>query len=173
MRGLLTRLLGRDVPGEVSGSLDPEERVLAVAGELVATSYGLWLPAETSGYRCVGWHLVSKAVWRGGELLVTEAAETGVVGGIVLLADLPVLRFALDHPGKLPEVVRSRVTGSITSSHRRELPGGGAWLVQRRLAGTGRVMLQLRPDPGTEEGAVRELAEQVSAGLGRADGTDG
>lgn len=169
MNGFLARIFGRDLPAEVSGALEGEERVLAAAGELVASSLGLWLP-DSGGYRRVGWHLVSKAVWRGGELAVTEARTMGEAAGIVLLADLPERRFPLQRPGRLPEVVRRRVTGSVRSSHRRELPGGGAWIVQRARPGTSGVELQLRPDPGTDEHAVHELARQVASGLGWSGG---
>lgn len=165
MRGPFGRLLGRDLPRGVAGKLLPDEAVLAVAGELVASSLGLWAPAA-AGYRRIGWHLISKAVWRDGVLTVTASGESGQVGGIVLLEDLPPYRFALPRPGRLPQVVRKRVTGAIVSSHYRELPGGGARLVQRRVPGSGTVVLQLRADPGTDDDAVRELARQVSEGIG-------
>jgi hypothetical protein len=162
--GPLRRLFGRNIPAEVAAGLGADEAVLAVAGELVATSLGLWLP-EGAGHRRVGWHLVSKAVWRDGALTVTVAGESGGESGIVLLHDLPPRRFELPRPGKLPAMVRKRVTGAIVSTHYRELPGGGARVVQRRVSGSGEVFLQLRADPGTDQDAVRELAREIARGL--------
>ena len=68
--------------------------------------------------------------------------------GPVLLADRPARRFRLAEPGRVPEVVHARVEGSIRSRHHRDLPGGGAWFVQRKVAGRDGTVLQVRPDPG-------------------------
>lgn len=165
------RLLGREpVPEGFLGRLDAEERVLASApvnsgGALVASSLGLWLPEG----RRIGWHLVSKAVWSGGAMTVVEAEEDdpldGADGAVVLLHDLPPRRLPLGEPGALPEVVHKRVTGSIRSRHRRELPGGGAWFVQRGVPGRDGLVLQVRADPGTDQDAVRRVATQVAMTL--------
>ncbi len=128
----------------------------------MATSLGLWVPGE-DGPRRVGWHLVSKVVWGNGALEVVEADETGTAGDAVLLADRRPVRFALERAGKLPDVVHARVNGSIRSRHRHELPGGGAWFVQRKVPGRDGVVLQVRPDPGTDEAAVRRVASEVAA----------
>jgi hypothetical protein len=58
--------------------------------------------------------------------------------------------------------VRDRVTGTIRSSQRCELPGGGAWLVQRRVPGQDGVVLQVRADPGTAPGALEAMVREVS-----------
>jgi hypothetical protein len=167
VRRLTELVVGRGAPPGFPGTLEPEEHVLAVAsvagGDLVATSLGLWVPAD-DGARRIGWHLISKATWGKGALTVIEAAERDTAGDVVLLADLPPLRFAVERPGKLPQIVHARVTGSIRSRHRHELPGGGAWFVQRKMPGTG-VVLQVRADPGTDADAVRTLAGEVSAKL--------
>jgi len=84
-------------------------------------------------------------------------------GDVVLLADRPVRRVRLTEPGKVPETVQRRVTGSIRSREHHELPGGGAWFVQRRVGGA--IELQVRPDPGTDPDAVRTLAEGLSEKL--------
>jgi hypothetical protein len=94
-------------------------------------------------------------------LVVTEAVASGTVGAAVLLADLPPRRFALVQPGTIPEVVRERVTSSIRSSHRCEIPGGGAWFVQRRVPGVDGVVLQVRADPGTAPGALEAMVFEV------------
>jgi hypothetical protein len=168
VRKLVELVAGKGVPPGFTGTLDAEENVLAVAsvpgGDLVATSLGLWVPGE-SGARRIGWHLISKAAWGNGTLAVTEAEERGTAGDAVLLADRPVTRFPVARPGRLPQVVHARVTGSIRSRHHRALPGGGAWFVQRKVPGSDGIVLQVRPDPGTDAEAVRTLATEVAEKL--------
>jgi hypothetical protein len=173
---MLRKLLGREeVPADVAGRLAADERVLAVAAladdeHLVVTSYGLWLPGD-EGPRLVGWHLVSKATWKSGTLTVVEAEEIENVGeagpmNTVLLADRPPRRLRLAEPGRVPETVHARVEGSIRSRHHRYLPGGGAWFVQRKVAGRDGVVLQVRPDPGTDLAVVRQVVADVVRTLG-------
>ncbi len=170
MTGAIRRLFGRltepGLPPDFPGKLVDQEHVLGVAelaggGHLVATSLGLWLP-DGERVRRVGWHLISKATWDQGQLAVIEADETGTVEGAVLLADRPVRRLRLTTPGRVPGIVHARVTGSIRSSHHRDLPGGGAWVIQRSVAGRDGIVLQVRPDPGTDLDAVRALAAGVA-----------
>jgi hypothetical protein len=164
-------LLGRDaLPEGFTGRLEGDERLLTSAtvtggGHVVVTSWGLWLPGED---RRVGWHRVSKASWNAGALEVIEADEDELASGVVLLADRPARRLRLAEPGRVPEVVHERVTASIRTRHHRDLPGGGAWFVQRKVPGRDGVLLQVRPDPGTDAGAVRRLAVEVARSLGRA-----
>ena len=94
------------------------------------------------------------------------AAAEGL--GAVLLADRPPRRFRLVDPGKLPEAVHARVEGSIRSRHHRDLPGGGAWFVQRKVPGRDGTVLQVRPDPGTDPAVVAQLAADVVRSLGTA-----
>lgn len=167
------RMLGReDLPAGFTGTLEPDERVLAGAavaggGHVVVTSWGLWL-LDGEGYRRVGWHLVSKATWDNGLLLLIEADEQEVLRGAVLLADRAPLRLRLDRPGGVPQAVHERVTSSIRTRHHRDLPDGGVWFVQRKVPGRDGFVLQVRPDPGTDPAAVRRLAADVAAGLGLA-----
>lgn len=166
--GLFRRLFGSGAPEGFTGSLDADEHVLASAavgsGWLVATSHGLWLP-ETPEPRRVGWHLVSKATWSGNALAVVEAVEDGTAGEAVVLRDLPARRFPLESPGRVPQVVHERVTGSIKS--REHNATVGAWFVQRKVAGRDGVVLQVRPDPGTDVERVREVAASVAAKIAR------
>jgi len=161
------RLLGGErLPDGFTAQLDAEERVLASSpvvggGVLVVTSLGVWLPEG----RRIGWHLVSKATWGGGALALVEAEQDAATGDVVVLRELPAQRFALAEPGTLPEVVHKRVTSSIRFRHRRELPGGGAWFVQRTVPGRDGLLLQVRPDPGTDPAAVRRVAEDVAGKL--------
>jgi hypothetical protein len=167
----LRRLFTRDgLPEGATGPLDPDERVLASAalsggGHVVATTVGLWLPTPDGAPRRVGWHLVSKASWGGGGLVLVEAEETDVVEGAVVLADQPARRLRLGDSGRLPEVVHERVTASIRSRHHRDLPGGGAWFVQRRVPGHDGTLLQVRPDPGTDPAALRQVVADVARKL--------
>ncbi|HET9143466.1 hypothetical protein [Actinophytocola sp.] len=170
MIGRLRRLLTGGAPAGFTGALAAEEHVLGFArvsggGLLLATSLGLWLP-EDDGTRRVGWHLISKATWAGGVLAVIEAVERETAGAAVLIADLPARRFVLDRPGPLPGVVHARVTGSIKSRARHELPGGGAWFVQRKVSGRDGLVLQVRADPEVDPAALRALAAEVAARLG-------
>lgn len=167
MTGLWRRLFGGGVPPELSGLLEGEEYVAATAqlrgsGSLFASSLGLWVPGE-DGPRRVGWHTISKVTWGNGVLELVEALEYGAAGDAVLLSDQRPVRYVLERPNKLPDVVHDRVNGSIRSRHRRELPGGGAWFVQRKVPGRDGVVLQVRPDPGTDEETVRRVASEVAA----------
>ncbi len=175
----LRRLLGGEVLPAGFPELEPDERVVAVAGtadgaHVVVTSFGLWLPESgadgAAGFRRVGWHLVSRAVWRNGALAVVEADELERLAGdegpeAVLLADRPTRRFRLADPGRVPEAVHARVEASIRSRHHRDLPGGGAWFVQRKVPGRDGTVLQVRPDPGTDPALVAQLAADVARSL--------
>ncbi|GGM82861.1 hypothetical protein GCM10012275_61730 [Longimycelium tulufanense] len=170
LRRLVGRLTGRgELPADFTGELADDENVLAVAevrggGHLVATSLGLWLP-EPAGPRRVGWHLVGKATWGAETLTVFESDEVGEIGGAVLLADRAPRRFVLSAAGHVPEVVHARVTASIRSRHRQELPGGGAWFVQRRVPGRDGIVLQVRPDPGTNTSLLADITAKVAIRL--------
>lgn len=163
------RRIFRELPAGFTGTLEPDERVVAVAtladgGHLVLTQLGVWVP-EGALARRVSWHLISKAVWDQAALHLTEAVSTGTAGPAVLLSDLPPQRFTLTEPGRVPQVVRERVTRSIRTSRHVELPGGGAWFVQRRVPGHDGVVLQVRADPGTAPEAVYRVAGEVAERL--------
>ncbi|MQA61743.1 MAG: hypothetical protein GEU86_09665 [Actinophytocola sp.] len=164
---LLRRLLGDRAPADFTGALD-DEHVLADAatasGPLVATSRGLWVPA-VDGTRRIGWHMISKAGWRDGSLSVVEADETGRAGDALLIADRRAVSYSLRPSGKLPKVVRERVNASISAAYHRELPGGGAWFVQRKLLGVAAPILQVRAEPGTDPEIVADIAREAAAKL--------
>ncbi len=176
---LFRKLLGRDeLPPGFGAHLAADEHVIASAaltggGHVVATSMGLWL----DGPRRVSWDLVSKATWGNGAIALVEARLVEDLGGAVLIEDLPVVRLRLAEPGRVPQTVHERVEASIRSRHHRELPAsadarsagaerGGAWFVQRKVPGRDGVVLQVRPDPGTDEAAARQVAADAARKLG-------
>lgn len=167
LRSVLKRLLGHDdLPDGFTGPLEGEERVLAHAplvggGDVVLTSLGVWLPEG----RRVSWHLVSKAGWGDGAISLIEADEAEELDGVVLLRDRPPRRLRLAEPGRVPQVVHERVTASVRTRHHRDLPGGGAWFVQRKVPGRDGTVLQVRPDPGADLDLVRGLAAEVGRTL--------
>jgi hypothetical protein len=87
------------------------------------------------------------------------------IDGAVLLADRPARRFRLVDAGRVPEAVHARVEGSIRSRHHRDLPGGGAWFVQRKVPGRDGTVLQVRPDAGTDPVVVAQVATDVARSL--------
>lgn len=166
---VLQRLL-RKPPLPEGVVLEPDEHVIATAevaggGQVLATSRGLWLAASDAEPEHLRWHLISKATWEGGTLRVIPAREIEDIEGAVLIADESPLRVRLSEPRRVPETVHRRVTGSIKTRHHRDLPGGGAWFVQRTVAGQDGILLQVRADPGTDDDAVRRVAGEVARRL--------
>lgn len=163
----------REAPAGSVGELEADEDVLAVgalaAGHVVATRLGLWVPGPEGPHR-VPWHLVSTATWEGDELGLLVAEETGAAGEAVLLADAVQRVYTLREAGAVPAVVHARVTATIRSAHHQDLPGGGAWFVQRRVPGRDGVVLQVRVDAGTDPAVVHDVAEAVAARLPRPRG---
>ncbi|MFS8100287.1 hypothetical protein LFM09_24465 [Lentzea alba] len=162
--GLFRRLFGSGAPDGFTGSLEPDEVVIAFApvegGHLVVTSLGLWVP----GPRRIGWHLISKVKWEG-TLRVVEAAEASLEGPVVLLEDLPAQRFAVDDPGRVLRAISQRVEGSIRARERVESPG--VWILQRKIPGQDGFVWQARGDAGVDLAAVREVVATFSARLTR------
>ncbi|GHH59849.1 hypothetical protein [Lentzea cavernae] len=163
--GLLRRLFGNGAPDGFTGSLEPEETVIAHApvtsgGHLVVTSLGLWVPGESP--RRIGWHLISKVKWEGA-LRVVEASEASTEGPVVLLEDLPAHRFALEDPRKVLRAISQRVEGSIR--HRERVESPGVWILQRKIPGRDGVVWQARGDAGVDLAAVREAVSAFAAKL--------
>ncbi|MFC4001280.1 hypothetical protein ACFS2C_07010 [Prauserella oleivorans] len=167
--GRLARLFGQRTPAELQELLAPDEHVVGAAeagtgGHVAVTALGLWLP-EAGGPRRVGWHLISKATWEGEVLTVVEAEEVRRAGSAVLLADRPPARYVLPRAGRVPQLVRQRVEGSIRARYRKDLSSGGAWFVLRKVPGTDGAVLQARPDPGTDPDLVASMVEEAARTL--------
>ncbi|WP_394612988.1 hypothetical protein JNUCC0626_23825 [Lentzea sp. JNUCC 0626] len=164
--GLFRRLFGDGAPDGFTGALEKDETVIAHApvtsgGHLVVTSLGLWVPSEGEPRR-IGWHLVSKVKWEG-SLRVVEAVEASSEGPVVLLEDLPALRFAVDRPDRVLRAISQRVEGSIRLRERVESPG--VWILQRKIPGRDGVVWQARGDAGVDLASVREAVGPFVAKL--------
>lgn len=111
-----------------------EDGAPVVAGDLV-----LVLP----GGAVLPWHAIERVSWKRPDLLVVETAEVEGAGThhhLRLVGD-----------GDLPEVVYTRVTGSVAfQTHEKLVPGGGVRLVGRRRPGRDDLLWQLVFDPGTD-----------------------
>ena len=78
------------------------------------------------GDRRIPWHLVAKAEWSEPFLEITVTA--GARGELI--------RLEFEDPGRLPPVIRERVTDSVIVTEHRSLPNGqGATFAARRLPG--------------------------------------
>lgn len=160
-------------PAEVLRLLDPRERVtgwadLAGGGVAVASPLGIWLPdpGDPAEYRRTPWHLVDKAAWNPPRVVLTVATEGETLDGASVLAELPPRPLSLAVARNLPGQVRDRVTHSVRhSAHHALAPGGGVWVVARRVAGRDGLAWQLRFDPGTDRGdpLLREQATRLLA----------
>ncbi len=117
----------------------------------------------------MAWHAVEKATWVPPTLSVRVLAD----GAAVVAGTGPAYLVVLSEPGGLPEVIRTRVTGSVAwSSHSRLRPAGGVRVVGRRNPDREVFDWQLVFDQGTdlEDPSVRAQAEQLLEAARRAIG---
>jgi len=138
-------------PSEALAHLDADERVVSWAdaasgGVVLATPRGLWWPAGDAP-RLIWWQHVSKAVWHGGALTVTEAE---IVEDLLLIERRPV-SVELSVPRDLPPTVRRRVEANIVSSEVAPVPGGSARFVARRVPGEDGLHWWARLEAGTPD----------------------
>lgn len=163
---MILRWLRRDdPPSEATQALDRDERVVSwastVGGDVVvATQRGLWLPDDGGERRRLEWHLINKAVWGDGELVLTEAVE--VSPGVVV--DGSPIVVEIETPRDLPKAVHRRVTGSVAVTEHFELSaGGGVRIVARRVSGADGLRWVMKYDKGTAtaDPAVRAEAEEL------------
>lgn len=148
-------------PPDLVARLMQGERVLAWAdvasGETVlATSRGLWWP-EPDGAALIGWQHVDKVQWSEGILSVTAA---DVIDDLLLLDRAPLV-VELVTPRNLPAVVRKRVEANIVRSEVRELDGGQARFVARRVPGRDGLTWWVRLEGGLVDSD--EVRSQVDA----------
>jgi hypothetical protein len=161
----------RDTPPDaLRALLGDEERVVSWAdtddgSAVAATQRGLWWP-EAAGHRLVGWQHIDKAIWRDGQLIVTEA---DVVDDLLLVDRAPVAaRLAV--PRDLPPIVRARVEANVVRSELVAIATGQVRIVARRVPGRDGLVCWARLADGTPDNAVtradvEELVERLRAGL--------
>jgi hypothetical protein len=163
----------RRLPARLRPPLARDERVLAWArvetgGAAVATNLGLYLPEHEP----FGWHEIHKAVWTGRELTIIPGAVVEEYADYQVTADQPPVTVVVPDPGDLPQVVRARVTRSVSFSSHHLVPGGGVRVVARRVPGLDGLSWAVRYDQGTEPHApgVADATQQlVRAARGDAD----
>jgi hypothetical protein len=159
----------RKVPADVRAKLDRDERVIASAptvsassasastalastvdrdSAVVVTNRGLWLPGRDR----LGWHEIHKATWSGPRLTVVPAVAVSEADRYTVMADDVAVVVALTGPGDVPAEVRDRVTRSVAYTAHHPLPGGGVRVVGRRVPGVNGVVWHVRYDEGTDAG---------------------
>lgn len=157
----------RRLPPRLRPALERDERVLAweavtADAAVVATNFGLHLPGREAR---LGWHEIHKASWTGTQLVVTPAVEVAQEADYTMVADAPRVSLALPDPGRLPQVVRTRVTRSVSFSSHHPVPGGGVRVAARRVPGRDGLWWTVRYDEGTDPDApgVRDATKQLVA----------
>ena|SRR5215210_1362928 len=148
------------LPGDARDDLPlhPRERLLAVArlpdGSWVAATPGaLVLPG-----RRVDWSTVAHAEWS------DEKSQLRVDQLRTAEAEAETHRLVLDEPGRLPEVVRDRVTSSIVASRHTPVEGkAGVRVVARRVLGEDELQWQLVVDRGLDPADPRVLTAGETA----------
>lgn len=142
-----------------SARLAPGERVLAAETtdtgvELVATNFGLWEVGEAGSAARRHWDEIDRATWTEGTLTVER-----------LVGARETARYRLTRPGRLPMVVRDRVTSSIVVSERVAIPGGHVRVLARRRPGVDGLHWALLYDPGglVTDPVAREAAQELLA----------
>lgn len=142
-------------PPALIAALRPDEQVLASAQEaaggwLAVTRYGIWkLPVDRDP-QLISWSLISKATWQAPILQLIRAEVDGELAGAELIVDRPPFNYEIARPGKLTDLIHSRIRAGIISSVHHDVPGGGGWLVVRRVPGRDGAIAQVRLDPGTD-----------------------
>jgi hypothetical protein len=121
------------------------QRVLAAA----PLTGGGWVAASEHALHLSGpslpWYTLLRAAWdRDHDLLTVESlAVDGLPGGTHLLP--------LDEPGRLPELVRERVTASIVMTERVQITDRrGVRVVARRVPGSTELTWQVVLDEGLD-----------------------
>lgn len=133
-------------PKESLVGLEEHERVLAWAAatdgsHMVATPRGLHLSKDGES-RLLGWHEVTKAVWRDGRLTVIESEYVDELE----IVDLPPWTAQFREPGALPVVIRQRIESSVAATRYHQLRDGGVRVVGRKIAGRDGLSWQFRAD---------------------------
>ncbi len=165
----------RTLPAPLTAALDEDEHIQAVAeledGTLLAASrFGLWHVSGDTASR-TGWESIAKARLTGSVLAVISTRPVGELpDGTTVLTDDPAREFVLANRTSLTDIVHTRVRRSVAASRHLPHPGGGGWVVLRRVPGRDGVVTQLRLDRGADPAAsglydaVLAAAAELQAG---------
>ncbi len=165
----------RVLPPPLRAALREEEHIQAVAdltdGTLLAASrFGLW-HVNGGEVSVTGWEFVAKARLTGSVLSVIATHHVGdLPDGTVVLADDSLREHVLAGRSSLTDVVHNRVRRSVVASRHFDHPGGGGWVVLRRVPGRDGLVTQVRLDPGADPAdpgfgdAVAALAAELTGG---------
>ncbi|PRZ31364.1 hypothetical protein CLV47_1282 [Antricoccus suffuscus] len=163
--GLLKKLKERrpPVPESAARHLDRDERALAWAqattGQVVvATPQGLHV-VGTDGHRLIGWHEISKGVWKDGLLSITESEPIDDHQ----IVDRAPWSLAFDEPGNVPVILRQRVERSIVTTRYYRLSNGAVWLIGRKIPGRDGLVWQYRAERGLDVSDATTKAEILDA----------
>lgn len=118
-------------------------RVVGVADPLLASTHALYIPAtgDLDSMTRVAWTQIDRATWEDPEIVV-EALIDG---------EARRWRIRVEEPGRVPEVVRERVTASIVfSEHVELLDGAGARIVGRRSGPDDQIEWSIAFDAGLD-----------------------
>nr|WP_239675239.1 hypothetical protein [Natronosporangium hydrolyticum] len=159
----------RRLPSALRPPMGRDERVVSWARTadeeaVVASNLGLWFPGRVAR---LGWHEIHKASWTGRALEITPAEVVEERDGYWITADQPPLRVTVTEPRDLPQVVRTRVTRSVSFSSHHPVPGGAVRVVARRVPGIDGLTWAVRYDEGTDPDGpgVREATGTLVAGF--------
>lgn len=144
--------------------LNRRERLLTAARLIDGTWVAATRDALVLPGRRLQWASVAHAEW----------ADDGATLTVDMLAtaegDPDTYRLVLDEPGRLPEVVRERVTASIVASRHVAVRGrAGVRVVARRAPGSDELVWQVVTDRGLDpaDPGVRAASEAAIAELSR------
>jgi hypothetical protein len=149
---------GPKIPPALTRVLGPEEHLTGIAptqdGRLLAVSrFGLWLVDGERAERW-DWHLISRARLADRVLHLTVADEIDHwPDDTAVLTDRPEVQLRPERLTRLTDAVHGRVRRSVAASRHLSWPGGGGWVVLRRVPGRDGLVVQVRLDPGADPAA--------------------
>lgn len=164
----------RALPAQLRAVLDKDEHVQVLAdcldGKVLAASrFGLWVVEQDKASR-LGWELIAKARLTARVLAVipTQVVDE-FPDGTQVLVDEASREYTLAGRSGLTDVVHTRVRRSVAASRYLKFPGGGGWVVLRRIPGRDGLTRQVRLDSGADPGApgffaaVANIADDLAA----------